>query len=95
MPVFSPVPTSLLSYSDYVTDIFDSTATWKPKILMKSWYKTYKNKQRIADEKATEQVKKLTSSFKAIQPKELLSIHERLSGNSFSWNNEKEGFSKT
>ena len=36
MPVCSPVPTSSLSYSEYVTDIFDSTATWKQKILMKS-----------------------------------------------------------
>ena len=52
-------------------------------------------KQRITVEKTIEQIKKLTFSFKAVQPKELLSIHERLSGNLFSENNEKEGFSKT
>ena len=28
-PVFSPVPTSPLSYSDFVTGLLDSTTTWK------------------------------------------------------------------
>ena len=28
-PVCSPVPTSPLSYSDFVTGLFDSTTTWK------------------------------------------------------------------
>ena len=28
-PVCSPVPTLLLSYSDFVTGLLDSTTTWK------------------------------------------------------------------
>ena len=28
-PVCSPVPTSPLCYSDFITCLFDSTATWK------------------------------------------------------------------
>ena len=28
-PICSPVPTSPLSYSDFVTGLFDSTTTWK------------------------------------------------------------------
>ena len=41
-PVCSPVPTSPLSYSDFVTGLFDSTTTWKQKILWKAGIRSNK-----------------------------------------------------
>ena len=58
-PVCSPVPTSPLSYSGFITVLLDSTTTWKQKILWKAGIRSNKEllfKKRLKELKGSHPV---------------------------------------